>query len=173
MSVHTKKSIEFSCNLVKGRIAETLFEQMLRGAGGFTILAFGYENVLPELTHKRENMVDNETMDIIKRSPDFVVINNDNHEVYLIEVKYRTCMKKDDNMKIANRMAESWKPSYLFIMTPHGFYFDKALTIVNNGGDIAPLSNSSVLPISEQLQSDYAGLLNEYITEDIHRYVKS
>jgi hypothetical protein len=39
--------VNFSKNLVKGRIAETLFEQMLRDAGCFTILSFGYEQIIP------------------------------------------------------------------------------------------------------------------------------
>ena len=47
--------IYFSEQLTKGRIAETLFEQMLRDAGGFTILAFGYESVLPELAHRQHD----------------------------------------------------------------------------------------------------------------------
>ena len=72
--------IYFSHNLVKGRIAETLFEQMLRDAGGFTILAFGYESVLPELAHRQQDVTAEETMEIIRRAPDFSVINNETHE---------------------------------------------------------------------------------------------
>lgn len=70
-------SIDFSRNLVKGRIAETLFEQMLRDAGCFTILAFGYESVLPELAHRQNDLHAEETMEIIRRAPDFAVINNE------------------------------------------------------------------------------------------------
>jgi len=36
------QQINFSEKLIKGRIAETIFEQILRDAGRFTVLAFGY-----------------------------------------------------------------------------------------------------------------------------------
>ena len=42
-------NITFARNLVKGKIAETIFAQMLRGAKDFTILEFGYEKIVPEL----------------------------------------------------------------------------------------------------------------------------
>lgn len=42
-------NISFTKNLIKGKIAEIIFENMLREAGIFTILHFGYEYILPEL----------------------------------------------------------------------------------------------------------------------------
>ena len=85
--------IDFSKNLVKGRIAETLFEQMLRDTGLYTILAFGYENIIPELMHRQHDMKTEKTMEVIRRAPDFAVINNNTHDVHLIEVKYRKKMQ--------------------------------------------------------------------------------
>lgn len=41
--------ISFARNLVKGKIAETVFAQMLRSTGAFTVLEFGYEKIIPEL----------------------------------------------------------------------------------------------------------------------------
>ena len=126
--------IYFSHNLVKGRIAETLFEQMLRDAGGFTILAFGYESVLPELAHRQQDVTAEETMEIIRRAPDFAVINNETHEVHLIEVKYMMRPKTEWVFRAAKQMYESWRPSFLFLATPNGFLFDKASAIVKNKG---------------------------------------
>ena len=152
-------SIDFSRKLVKGRIAETLFEQMLRDAGGFTILAFGYENVLPELAHRQHDIHAEETMEIIRRAPDFAVINNETHDVHLIEVKY---MRRRNGwvLTAANRMYESWKPSYLFVASPDGFFFDKASDIIKQGGNISPLKHPR---ISAELQEKYTALLNELI----------
>ena len=152
--------INFSKQLVKGRIAETLFEQMLRDAGGFTILAFGYESVIPELAHRQHDLEAEATMEIIRRAPDFAVIDNKTHEVHLIEVKYRMHPSATDNLKCAKRMHESWKPSCLFLATPNGFFFDKVSTIVANKGVIAPLSHSH---IPEDLQKKYIELLNQFI----------
>ena len=152
--------IGFSRKLVKGRIAETLFEQMLRDAGCFTILAFGYESVLPELAHRQHDMQAEETMEIIRRAPDFAVINNKSHEVHLIEVKYMMHPRIEWILRDATRMYESWKPSYLFLATPSGFFFDKASKIVERKGIIDKLSHPE---ISGELQEKYIKLLNEFL----------
>lgn len=152
--------IDFSRKLVKGKIAETLFEQMLRDTGCFTILAFGYESILPELAHRQHDMHAQETMEIIRRAPDFAVINNESHEVHLIEVKYMMHPKTEWIFRDAKRIYESWKPSYLFLATPEGFFFDKAKTIVEKEGIISPLDHPQ---ISKELQAKYIALLNELI----------
>ncbi len=152
--------IGFSRKLVKGRIAETLFEQMLRDAGCFTILAFGYENVLPELANRQRDIHTEETMEIIRRAPDFAVINNKTHEVHLIEVKYMKHPETKWILRDAVRMFNSWKPSYLFLATPNGFFFDKASTIIEHGGVVEKLSHPE---IPSELQEKYTKLLNEFI----------
>lgn len=155
------EQIDFSKKLIKGRIAETLFEQMLRDAGGFTILAFGYESVLPELAHRQHDMNAEETMEIIRRAPDFAVIDNKTHEVKLIEVKYMMHPLERWVFNDAQKMFDSWKPAYLFLATPNGFYFDKASAILEKKGTIAPLGDA--LHIPSDLQAKYTKLLNEFI----------
>lgn len=152
--------ITFSRNLVKGRIAETLFEQMLRDAGCFTILSFGYENIIPELAHRQQDIHAQETLEIIRRAPDFAVINNNTHDVSLIEVKYLMRPTPEAILLAAKRMYESWKPSYLFLATPSGFFFDKAKIIVEKNGAISPFSHPD---ISTDLQNKYLDLLNTFI----------
>jgi hypothetical protein len=82
------------------------------------------------------------------------------HEVHLIEVKYLMDPRADRILKDAEKMVASWKPSYLFLATPMGFFFDKASTIVENKGVISPLSHPH---ISKEIQTKYIGLLNEFI----------
>ncbi len=158
----TQTKIEFSKELIKGKIAEMIFEQMLRDAGCFTILAFGYENILPELMHRQQDMKTQETMEIIRRAPDFAVINNETHDVTLIEVKYRRNFTSRKVLEIAERMHDSWKPSYLFLATPECFYFDKAITITKEGGKIRPFEHKN---IPQELQQKYLGLLNDFMTK--------
>jgi hypothetical protein len=153
--------VTFSRNLIKGRIAESLFEQMLRDAGCFTILSFGYEQIIPELAHRQNDIKAQETMEVIRRSPDFAVINNETHDVFLIEVKYLMHPSPATILNDAKRMVGSWKPAYLFLATPNGFFFDKALDIVKKEGDIAAFSHPQ---IPQELQDKYLQLLNEFIT---------
>ena len=134
---------------------------MLREAKCFTVLAFGYENTLPELMQKQAGMKNAaQTMDVIRRAPDFVVINNETHDVHLIEVKYRAKAPASELMKIAKGMMEAWKPAYLFLATPDGFYFGKATDIVENKGKIQPLVHKNISP---KLQVKYLSLLKEFI----------
>lgn len=157
---------DFSRKLVKGRVAETLFEQMLRDTGKFTMLAFGYENVLPELAHRQHDLHAEEAMEIIRRAPDFAVINNQTHDVHLIEVKYMMNPRADWILRDAVRMFESWKPAHLFLATPDGFFFDKASDIIKNHGVISPLNHPDIPPV---LQAKYVALLNEFISPNQSR----
>jgi hypothetical protein len=156
-------SLTFSKNLIKGRIAETIFEQMLRDAECFTILSFGYENIVPELANRHNDIKAKETMEVIRRAPDFAVINNETHEVHLIEVKYMMSHNPEWILEDAKRMYQSWKPSYLFIATPNGFFFDKASNIVKNNGEIAKLEHPR---LPKELQDKYTKLLNEFIDQN-------
>ncbi len=153
---------KFSEQLIKGKITELIFEQMLREAGGFTVLAFGYENILPELMHRQHDMKTEKTMEVIRRAPDFAVINNTTHDVRLIEVKYRHKIKPSEILMLTNRMFESWKPSYLFLATPDGFYFGKVSDIVEKKGRIERLSHPQ---ISNAIQERYLKLLNGFISQ--------
>ena len=155
-----KNQTEFSRQLIKGKIAELIFDQMLREAGGFTVLAFGYENILPELMHRQHDMKVEQTMEVIRRAPDFAVINNKTHDVHLIEVKYRKQMRPAEVLLLTTRMYESWKPSYLFLATPKGFYFGKVGEIVEAKGKIKPLEHPH---IGKPLQERYVKMLNEFI----------
>lgn len=157
-------TFEFSKQLIKGKVAEMIFEQMLREAGTFTILGFGYEKVLPELMHKQGEVRAKETMEVIRRAPDFAIIDNDTHEVHLVEVKFRAHNSVSDILDIATKLHSSWKPAYLFLATPHGFYFGKASDIKNKEGHIYPLRTSYV---SEELQEKYLELLNQFINGDL------
>jgi hypothetical protein len=152
------KNILFARNLVKGKIAETVFSQMLRQSGDFTVLEFGYEKIIPDLIQNgyKEG---NETIETLRTAPDFAVIDRNTREVRLIEVKYRNTLSKSDVLKVAKRMHESWNPSYLFVATLDGFYFDEINKIIENEGNISPLKHPQ---ISEEIQSQYLNILKDF-----------
>jgi len=99
-------------------------------------------------------------MEIIRRAPDFAVINNLTHDVHLIEVKYLMHPTPKQILSDAKRMFNSWKPSYLFLATPIGFFFDKTSTIIEKKGKISQLNHPQ---IPNELQKKYTTLLNEFI----------
>lgn len=151
-------NIKFARNLVKGKIAETVFAQMLRETKTFTVLEFGYEKVIPQLVQQGYNQ-DDATLEIIRTAPDFAVIDQNTKEVRLVEVKYMRTLNKIYALRDAKRMSESWNPSYLFIATLDGFYFDKIDKIIKDNGQIAKLEHPQ---IPQSLQDKYLQILIDF-----------
>jgi len=82
----TKKNLSFQENMIKGRIAETLVEELFL-AMGYNVFRYGMENTIPGVM-KLLRGVRGDVADSIKRMPDFVV-QDKKGEVYFMEVKFR------------------------------------------------------------------------------------
>ena len=154
------KNIDFAHELINGRIAEMIFEHMLRDSNNFTVLQFGYEKIIPELAHAKLDGEARRTLEVIRRAPDFAVIHNEKGKVYLIEVKYRSKLYQPDLLECAENMMRSWNPSHLFVATPEGFYFDSITKVIENNGSIGPMPTKE---ISKELQDKYLKQLNEFL----------
>ena len=150
--------ISFARNLVKGKIAETVFAQMLRSTEQFTVLEFGYEKIIPELVGRGKGQ-NNEMVEALRTAPDFAVINNLTKEVHLIEVKYRKNIKDSDILSISKRMSESWNPSFLFVGTTDGFYFGNVKDIIKAKGKIELLDHPQ---IPKSTQDEFLKILNDF-----------
>lgn len=151
-------NISFARNLVKGKIAETIFAQMLRETNQFTVLEFGYEKLVPELVMQGYNE-NYGLVETLRSSPDFAVINKTKKEVRLIEVKYMQHLNHTFALKAAKRMHASWNPSYLFIATLDGFYFNSIEKIIDNEGRVVQLRHPFM---SEEIQDRYLKILRDF-----------
>lgn len=98
-------------------------------------------------------------LETLRTSPDFAVINKVTKEVRLIEVKYQHALNPGYVYRYAHRMSESWNPSFLFIATNDGFYFDDVRTICENEGKISPLEHPH---IPKELQVQYLQILRDF-----------
>lgn len=156
-----KRDISFARNLVKGKIAETVFAQMLRSTGVFTVLPFGYEKVNLELIGRGKGSKD-DLMETLRTTPDFAVINNTTKEVHLIEVKYRATFVHKNVLDMAKRMSASWNPSYLFIASNEGFFFGEVKEIIAAKGKISALKHPQ---IPSETQIAFLKILNDF--EDV------
>lgn len=150
--------VSFARNLVKGKIAETVFAQMLRSTGQFTVLEFGYEKIIPELVG-RGNGGNDEMVETLRTAPDFAVINNKTKEVHLIEVKYRKNFASSDVLSIAKRMSANWNPSFLFLASKDGFYFGEVKEIIKKKGKIELLDHPQ---IPSKTQTEFLSILNDF-----------
>lgn len=150
--------INFTRQLVKGRVAETIFSQMFRQSGKYTVLEFGYEKIVPELV-QGGHIENSRIIETLRTAPDFAIINNEMKAVRLVEVKYRRVLNPEHILKIAARMQNSWNPSYLFLCTLDGFYFNNINRIVENGGQMARLSTKN---IPDSVQAEYLQILRDF-----------
>jgi|AntRauTorcE11897_2_1112592.scaffolds.fasta_scaffold03103_8 hypothetical protein len=156
----SKNKVTFARNLVKGKIAETIFAQMLREANAFTVLEFGYEKIIPELVQQGFDYGDKHgIIETLRTAPDFAVINNETKSVKLIEVKYMRRLSEKYALADAERMKQTWNPSYLFIATLDGFYFDSIDDVVINEGVVSELEHPSIPP---EMQSRYLQILIDF-----------
>lgn len=152
-------NLEFSRNLIKGKIAEIVFEQMFREKGEFTILHSGYEYTLQELAQYQHLNQIPKVIENIKNAPDFILISQNKSEVFLVEVKYRSSHDKEKLAETASELLQTWDPSWLFVASLKGFFFSPCRSVVENKGDISKLSENWV---AKDVQEKYLDLLNEF-----------
>lgn len=151
-------SIEFSRNLIKGKIAEVVFEQMIRGEGKYTVVPFGYEHTMPTLAQYRDMVEVQAVIENVSDAPDFALISNDRSKVYLVEVKYQQKMDMGKIKHFAQALYDRWSYAWLFVATSEGFYASMCDWIIRDG-TINPLSDSWV---NNENQKEFLALLKEF-----------
>ena len=162
MNNNKQTQVEFSEQLIKGKIAEMVFSQMFRDENKFTVIPFGYETTFPEIAQYGYLAKDKHVFDTIRNAPDFALVSHDKKEVYLVEVKYRNGLFPDQLQQKAKEIQDRWKSVRLFIATPTGFFFDDCSGIIHHHGSVSPLDESW---ITEKKQKEYLKLLNEFINK--------
>ena len=146
-------------NLIKGKIAEIIFEQMFRESGKYTILHSGYEYTLPELAQYQHLAQVRAVIENIRNAPDFILISQDKKEVHLVEVKYRAYRDPNELKNVVEKTLEAWNPVWLFVASPDGFFFEPCNTISKNNGNIGGLYEKWATP---EVQDEYLRFLNEF-----------
>jgi len=94
----TKRENFYKEGMIKGRIAETLIEELFLTLK-YNVFRYGMENTVP-VVMKLLRDVKTEVANDIRRMPDFVIQSNEGKnkgEVYFIEVKFRKSEEFDKN----------------------------------------------------------------------------
>ena len=147
---------DFAEKLIKGKIAEIIFAQMFREEEKYSVIPFGYENTMPGLINRGVSSIARQVRKNISTAPDFVLIL-DNKDIFLVEVKYRKELNKEKIQDIAGKQKMRWNPSWIFLSTPDGFYFDSCTNIIEHQGDMKKLGF-----IGKDSQEKYLKLLNRF-----------
>ena len=92
----SKKESRYKEGMIKGRIAETLIEELFLSLG-FNVFRYGMENTVPGIMDLLKG-VRSDVATNIRRMPDFVIQHPQRKDVYFIEVKFRASeeFKKSD-----------------------------------------------------------------------------
>jgi hypothetical protein len=83
----SKKEARFKEGMIKGRIAETLIEELFLSLD-YNVFRYGMENTVPGIMELLKG-VRSDVARMIRRMPDFVVQHPKTKEVFFIEVKFR------------------------------------------------------------------------------------
>ncbi len=83
----SEKDKNYRYNMIKGRIAETLIQELFLSLG-YNVFRYGMENTIPGIMELLKG-VKSEVATEIRRMPDFVIQNPKTNEVFFIEVKFR------------------------------------------------------------------------------------
>jgi len=83
----SKSENKYKEGMIKGRIAETLIEELFLSLG-FNVFRYGMENTVPGIM-KLLKGVRSDVANTIRRMPDFVIQNAKTGDVFFIEVKFR------------------------------------------------------------------------------------
>ena len=81
------KDYNFRFGMIKGRIAETLIQELFLSLG-YNVFRYGMENTIPGIMELLKGVRSDVAQDI-RRMPDFVIQDPKTKEVYFIEVKFR------------------------------------------------------------------------------------
>ena len=145
-------------SFIRGKIAETIFEEMFLEAGDYTIIPFGYEKIVPELANHKRFPSAQKVLDNIRTSPDYAVIMPDRNRILLIEVKFRCTLDMKEIIEIAEEQLKRWNPSWVFLATLDKLYLGECSNIVNFK-NILELKEDMV---SKDIQLKYLKLIREF-----------
>ena len=67
----------FPENLIKGKIVETIFQQMFLETEKYNVYPTGYETSLPQIAQLRHHKDIESILDRVRKTPDFVLVPKD------------------------------------------------------------------------------------------------
>lgn len=153
--------------MLKGRMAETLVEELLRKSGN-TIYRFGYEAILQNLTQIEKTFKgEGETGERIRAIPDFVVLDTNGAPTFL-EVKFRWNgqLHENDHERL-KRIKELWGAKILFVNCLRKPYFEISYPpYFDQGGNFrsGPLVEESTWKIDPEIYDAYEKLVEKYLS---------
>jgi len=133
---HGQKKKKITDSSIKGRLAETIIEEMFL-AMDYRVFRFGMENTVPGFSDRylpKQGDVANQ----VRKMPDFIVVKDS--QIAFVEVKYRTNGEFDFNEYYRNRGKYPYPNAYFILVTPKHIKVQKAESL-EKGSDFVYLGS--------------------------------
>lgn len=155
--------------MLKGRMAETLFEEMIRQCGN-TVYRFGYEAIVQNLI-QLEKKFDrfSEVGKHIRAIPDFIVIDREGRPDFVeVKFRYRTDVAlHEESAAIVEKVGKYWNAKIVFVncwkqpyfQISESPYFDKNRKLIAK-----QLTSVEKWGIRKKIYDEYEGLVYKYLT---------
>jgi len=153
-------------SMLKGRIAETLVEDLLKQSGN-VVYRFGYEAILQNLTQIQQDFArHSDAGERIRAIPDFIVIDLNKNPIFL-EVKFRWDGNPHEDDKIRlERISEFWNAKIIFVNRKEKPYFRiSSPPYLGKDGLIIykPLIEETCFKIDEGAYDKFENLVEKYL----------
>ena len=112
----SKRENNYKEGMIKGRIAETLIEELFLSLD-YNVFRYGMENTVPGVM-KLLKSVRSEDAKIIRKMPDFIVQDKKSKKVFFVEVKFRSNEKFEKSELLKNYPEDyPYKNCYFIIVS--------------------------------------------------------
>jgi hypothetical protein len=154
--------------MLKGRMAESLVEELLRKSGN-KVYRFGYEAILQNLTQIQQSFkVDSDTRKRIRAIPDFVVVNSEGGTEF-VEVKFRKYgqLHEKDHGRL-QRIKKFWNAEIIFVNCyEKPFFRVSSPPYFNEKNEVMfkPITEKFLWKIEQDVYQKYEALVEKYLRQ--------
>ena len=157
----------FAESMLKGRMAETLFEELIRASGNI-VYRFGYEAIVQNLTQLEEKF--DRFSDVgkkVRSIPDFIVLDKRGKPLFVeVKFRYRPAAHADDFERF-NYVQKTWDATLVLVNCWEQPYFRVAKPPYFDGKkqlQLKPLMSASEWDIQKRVYDEYETLVHKYLT---------
>jgi len=150
-------------NILKGRMAESLVEELLKQCGN-KVYRFGYEAVLQNLTQLEEAFDrESEVGQRIRSIPDFIVVKQ--KKISLVEVKFRTSLLLYENdVEMLKLVEKFWRAKIIWITLTKPYFRISTPPYFNEEGklNLIPSEDDHDLGVTPDILKQFNELVERY-----------
>ena len=148
-------------NLLKGRMAESLVEELLKRAGN-KVFRFGYEAVLQNLT-QLEGAFDGECEvgQQIRSIPDFLVLN-ESGKPFFVEVKFRAVVGGKEMQALLEKIGRYWTAKVVVVTVRKPYFLVAGAPSSDGHSHFDDLENDQDLNVRSDALAEFNRLVENY-----------